>query len=453
MKTAFLTLISALAWAAELPKVDVPPAFHSQAPGAGEPVEKWWNTFQDPQLASLVERAAAANLDVKIAISRLLEARAARRSTRADLVPNVGANATVERERGRIAPSFPAFETGIIQAGFDASWEIDLFGGRRKALQASSADAAAADEARRDALVSLASEVGRNYAELRGFQRRLDITQRNLKLQQESLNLTNARAEAGLGTQLDVERQKAQLETTRASIPALESSALQAIYRLSVLLGEEPGALLTELTAAKPMPPLPPAVPVGLPADLLKRRPDLREAAARIDAETARLGVARADLFPKIFLNGAAGRQSPTASGLTFGAGNFFSIGPAISLPIFTGGKLRANVEAQKQRLEQAVVKYRATVLRSLEETEDALTAYGHEKERRERLAAAVEASRQATGLATEVYSRGLADFLTVLDAQRQQLSAEDDLAVSDTSLMTDLVALYKSLGGGWNQQ
>jgi NodT family efflux transporter outer membrane factor (OMF) lipoprotein len=398
-----------------------------------------------------VERAAAANLDIKIAISRVLEARAARKSTRADLLPNVGANGTVERERGRIAPTFPVFETGIFQAGFDASWEIDLFGGRRKALQAATADAAAANEARRDALVSLAAEVGRNYAELRGFQRRLDITERNLKLQQDSLDLTKARAEAGLGTQLDVERQRAQLETTRAAIPALQSSALQAIYRLSVLLGEEPGALLTELTAAKPLPALPPSVPVGLPADLLKRRPDLREAASRIDAETARLGVAHADLFPKLFLNGAAGRQSRNASGLTLGAGNFFSIGPAISLPIFTGGKLRANEDAARQRLEQATDQYRATVLRSLEETEDALTAYGHEKDRRDRLAAAVEASRDATALATEVYARGLADFLTVLDAQRQQLSAEDDLAVSDTALVTNLVALYKSLGGGWN--
>jgi NodT family efflux transporter outer membrane factor (OMF) lipoprotein len=357
----------------------------------------------------------------------------------------------VERERLRVAPVFPAFESGIFQMGFDASWEIDLFGGRRKALAASTADAAAMEEARRDALVSLTAEVARNYAELRGFQKRLDITERNLQLQRDSLDLTKARAEAGLGTQLDVERQNTQLESTGAAIPALKSAIAQTIHRLSVLLGEEPGKLLEELSTVKPLPSIPVEVPAGLPGDLLKRRPDIREAGARIDAETARLGVAHADLFPKIFLNGAAGRQAFNASGLTLGASNFFSLGPAMSLPIFTGGKLRANIAAQKERLDQAVTEYQSTVLHSLEETEDALTAYAREKERRERLAAAVESSRLAVSLSTEVYTRGLADFLTVLDAQRQQLSAEDDLAQSDTAVVSNLVALYKALGGGWN--
>jgi NodT family efflux transporter outer membrane factor (OMF) lipoprotein len=183
---------------------------------------------------------------------------------------------------------------------------------------------------------------------------------------------------------------------------------------------------------------------------LLKRRPDIREAEARVAAETARVGVARAELFPKILLTGAAGRQATEPSGLTLGAGNFFSIGPAITMPIFTAGKIRGNIEAQKQRLEQALTQYRSTVLRSFEETENSLVAYGREKERRERLVAAVEASRQATRLATELYTRGLSDFLSVLDAQRQQLTSEDDLAQSDTTVVTSLVALYKALGGGW---
>jgi len=184
---------------------------------------------------------------------------------------------------------------------------------------------------------------------------------------------------------------------------------------------------------------------------LLKRRPDIREAESRVAAETARVGVARADLFPKILLTGAAGRQATEPSGLTLGAGNFFSIGPAITLPIFTAGKIRGNIEAQKQRLDQALTQYQSTVLRSLEETENALVAYGHEKDREEKLVASVEASRQATLLANELYTRGLSDFLSVLDAQRQQLAAEDDLAQSDTIVVTDLVALYKALGGGWD--
>jgi NodT family efflux transporter outer membrane factor (OMF) lipoprotein len=449
MRLAWIFL-PAILFGANAPKVEVPAAFHSPA-ATGEPVAKWWTTLNDPELTSLEQRAVAANLDLKIAASRVLEARAARKATRADLLPSVSSNSTVERERLRVAPVFPAFESGIFQMGFDASWEIDLFGGRRKALAASTADAAAMEEARRDALVSLTAEVARNYAELRGFQKRLDITERNLQLQRDSLDLTKARAEAGLGTQLDVERQNTQLESTGAAIPALKSAIAQTIHRLSVLLGEEPGKLLEELSTVKPLPSIPVEVPAGLPGDLLKRRPDIREAGARIDAETARLGVAHADLFPKIFLNGAAGRQAFNASGLTLGASNFFSLGPAMSLPIFTGGKLRANIAAQKERLDQAVTEYQSTVLHSLEETEDALTAYAREKERRERLAAAVESSRLAVSLSTEVYTRGLADFLTVLDAQRQQLSAEDDLAQSDTAVVSNLVALYKALGGGWN--
>jgi NodT family efflux transporter outer membrane factor (OMF) lipoprotein len=298
--------------------------------------------------------------------------------------------------------------------------------------------------------VSLLAEVARNYSELRGFQKRLDIVHQNINLQQDSLDLTKVRADAGLGTQFDVERQSAQLDSTRALVPQLETAAIQTIHRLGVLLGEEPGTLLTELTDTKPLPTVPPVVPVGLPGDLLKRRPDIREADARVAAETARVGVARADLFPKILLTGAAGRQGTEPSGLTLGTGNFFSVGPAITLPIFTAGKIRGNIEAQKQRLEQAVTQYQSTVLKSLEETENALVAYGHEKDRQEKLVAAVEASRQATMLANELYTRGLSDFLSVLDAQRQQLAADDDLAQSDTAVITNLVALYKALGGGW---
>lgn len=452
----------------ERPQAAVPDGYHQQAGTAGTndgaAVAKWWATLKDDALTSLIERAVRANLDLKIASSRVLEARAARRVTRSDLLPTVESSNRIQQVRGGLTSGLfnvnqntsggssllAPFETSIYQFGFDASWEIDFFGGRRRALEAAGADVAAAGEARRDTLVSLLAEVARNYSELRGFQKRLEITSRNIQLQRDSLELTKVRAEAGLGTQLDVERQSAQLESTRALVPQLEAAEIQTIHRLGVLLGEEPGTLFAELTESKPLPAVPPAVPVGLPADLLKRRPDIREADARVAAETARVGVARADLFPKILLTGAAGRQGTEPSGLTLGAGNFFSIGPSITLPMFTGGKIRGNIEAQKQRLEQAVLAYRSTVLRSLEETENALAAYGHEKDRQEKLVASVEASRQATMLANELYTRGLSDFLSVLDAQRQQLAAEDDLAQSDTAMITNLVALYKALGGGW---
>jgi NodT family efflux transporter outer membrane factor (OMF) lipoprotein len=456
----------------EPPKASVPDFYH-QAGAAGTngdaSVGNWWATLNDGELTSLIDRAVRANLDLKIASSRILEARAARRVTRADLLPSVTSSDHIQRVRGGLTQGLfntnagmpgagasgrssllTPFESSVYQFGFDASWEIDFFGGRRRALEAATADLAAIGEARRDTLVSLLAEVARNYSELHGFQKRLDITHQNINLQQDSLDLTKVRADAGLGTQFDVERQSAQLDSTRALLPQLEAAEIQTIHRLGVLLGEEPGTLLTELTDTKPLPTVPPVVPVGLPGDLLKRRPDIREADARVAAETARVGVARADLFPKILLTGAAGRQGTEPPGLTLGAGNFFSVGPAITLPIFTAGKIRGNIEAQKQRLEQAVTQYQSTVLKSLEETENALVAYGHEKDRQEKLVAAVEASRQATMLANELYTRGLSDFLSVLDAQRQQLAADDDLAQSDTAVITNLVALYKALGGGW---
>jgi multidrug efflux system outer membrane protein len=452
----------------EAPKAAVPDSYHQQAGASGTSADaavgNWWAMLNDSELTALIGRAVKSNLDLKAASSRILEARAARRVTRADLLPQVSSIDTVQRVRGGLTsglfnvnktasggPTLLApFESGVFQLGFDASWEIDFFGGHRRAVEAATADVAATAEARRDVLVSLLAEVARNYSELRGFQRRLEITNQNIALQQDSLHLTQVRADAGLGTQFDVERQTAQLDSTRALVPAFEAAEIQTIHRLGVLLGEEPGALLQELTQSKPLPAVPPNVPVGLPADLLKRRPDIRQVEARVAAETARVGVARADLFPKILLNGAAGRQGTGPSALTLGAGNFFSFGPAITLPIFTAGKIRGNIEAQKQRLDQELTEYQSAVLRSLEETENSLVAYGHEKDRREKVAAAVEASRQATMLANELYVRGLSDFLSVLDAQRQQLAAEDDLAQSDTAVVTDLVALYKALGGGW---
>ncbi|MBZ5623104.1 MAG: efflux transporter outer membrane subunit [Acidobacteriia bacterium] len=447
------------------PKTSVPPAYEQQGGATGTTtgpaLSGWWTTLNDAELTVLIERAAGRNLDLKVAASRILEARAARRISRSALLPNVVSSSNLDRVRGGLTSGLfnvnqgssnllAPFETNVVQSGFDASWEIDFAGGRRRALEAATADVAALEEARRDTLVRLMAEVARNYAELRGYQRRLDITQRNIQLQQDSLDLTRVRAEAGLGTQLDVERQAAQLESTRALVPSLETAEIQAIHRLGVLLGEDPGNLLNELTLVKTLPAAPPDVPVGLPADLLRRRPDIREAEARVAGDTARVGVARADLFPKILLTGASGRQGTSFSALSFGAGNFFSFGPAITLPIFSGGKIRANIEAERQRLEQALIQYRSTVLGALEETENALVAYGRQKQRRDNLVASVEASRQATGLASELYTRGLSDFLSVLDAQRQQLAAEDDLAQSDTTVITDLIALYKALGGGW---
>jgi NodT family efflux transporter outer membrane factor (OMF) lipoprotein len=453
--------------AAQLSAADIPTKFASAGPDARTSneaeLQQWWRSLHDDELNSLIDRCIASNLDVRLAAQRVLEARAARRISRADLFPTVESNDSVQRIRGGFnqgiihtsgkSPGLiSAFETNAYQLGFDASWEIDFFGGKRKALEAATAEVRANEEARRDVLVSLLAETARNYIELRGAQRQLKLTRDNIALQQDSLHLTEVRADAGLGNRLDLERQRTQLQSTQAIVPQIELRIAQEIHALGVLLALPPAALQAELEAAAPLPPTPPEVPAGLPSDLLKRRPDIREADAENAASAARIGVARADFFPKITLTGSAGRQSADWSGFTLGAGNFFTIGPGVKIPLFTGGRLKANLAVQKQRYEESLTTYQSIVLRSLRETEDSLEAYNRERERAGRLTEAVRSSELSAQLARDVYTGGLADFLSVLDAQRQQLQAETDLAVSDTAALTNLIALYKALGGGWSR-
>lgn len=430
-------------------------------------VREWWKTFQDATLDALVERAVRENLDLHIAAARVTEARAARGVSASALLPSVGTTAGYTRVRGGIAqglnrtgivPGSPAsrsnllapFETNIFQLGFDASWELDFFGGTRRAVEAATADVRAAEEGRNDVLVTVLAEIGRNYVEVRGIQKRLEITRNNIEAQQQTLDLTQVRTDAGLATELDVARAAAQLAATQAAIPSLESELARGIHRLGVLLGEEPGALRAELEKKAPLPSVPSSIPIGLPSDLLLRRPDVRRADAEIAAATARLGVARAELFPKFTLTGLAGRQSTSIGGITLGVGNFFSFGPGVRLPIFTGGRIRSNIAVQDARLEQAVMQYESSVLRSLEEVENALVAYSREQQRRAKLQQAVNESRRAVELADELYLRGLGDFLSVLEAQRSRYALEDELAQSETNVVVNLVALYKALGGGW---
>jgi outer membrane protein, multidrug efflux system len=434
----------------------------AQSPGTNsrEPAEQWWTSFNDAELERLMERAVAANLDLKLAAARIAEARAAAGITKSGLLPSVNASATATRNRQRVIAASPApaaksavlvpIEFNNYQGGFDASWELDVSGRIRRGVQAANADARAATEARRAVLVTVLGEVGRSYVELRGLQLRLDIAEKNIKTQQDTLELTEARAKAGLATELDVARAKAQLETTHSVVPTLQSGIETSIHRLSVLLGEEPGALSAELEPKARVPVLPPTVPVGLPTDLLERRPDIREAEAQVMAATARVGEAKADFFPRLLLLGTAGRQASQLHDLTLGMGNYFGVGPAISLPIFTGGRLRSQLRVQDARLQQAAISYRAAILAALEETEDALVSYSQEQARRERLEEAVKSNQQAVQLSSETYRAGLTDFLSVLDAQRELYANEDLLAQSRTAQAVNLVALYKALGGGW---
>jgi outer membrane protein, multidrug efflux system len=422
------------------------------------PNTDWWNSFHDEELTQLIHRAVANNLDLRLAAARVDEAWAARGVAKSVFYPSVEATTSAERRR----EWFPAFDPGTntaafhpvelnnFQVGFDSAWEIDVFGRIRDEVKAASANVRSAEENRRDVLLTLLGEVARSYADLRGFQLRLEIAEKNIQTQEDTVHLTEARAAAGLATQLDVARAVAERETTKAVVPSLRSAISASIHRISVLVGQEPGALQRELEASAPVPVVPPEVAVGLPSDLLKRRPDVRRADDEIAAAAANVKAARADYFPKFTLLGSAGRQATQLHDLSLSLGNFFAVGPAISMPIFTGSRIRSNVAVQNARWKQTQLFYRSTVLTSLEETENALVNYSEEQERRDRLQAAVSQNQTALELSLELYRSGLGDFLAVLDAQRQLYGNEDLLAQSQTAVTTNLIALYKALGGGW---
>lgn len=421
-------------------------------------VSKWWTTFNDPTLDSLVDRAVKGNLDLQIAQARVREARALRGIVTADLYPTVIVGGSYQRRRISASQfGIPAegeenqsFDSDLYQVGFDASWEIDIFGGVRRSIEAANADIAAEVENRRDTLVTLLSEVARNYIELRSAQQQIAIANNNLKVQRETLELTQIRFDAGLVSALDVARAEAQVETTASQVPLLETSARQSMHALSVLLGQEPNALDQELAVDAPIPPAPPLVPVGLPSELLRRRPDIRRAERQLAAQTARIGVATADLFPKFSLTGTLGLTSPKVGDLASSDSGTWSIIPGVSWPILDFGRIKSNIAVQNAREQQATVFYEQTILNSLQEVADALVAFSQEQTRRENLERAVEANRTAVSLSNDLYRQGLTDFLSVLQAQLSLFITEDALVRSNSTVSSSLVALYKALGGGW---
>jgi NodT family efflux transporter outer membrane factor (OMF) lipoprotein len=344
----------------------------------------------------------------------------------------------------------PGVTTELYQIGFDANWELDIFGGTRRRIEAATADLAASVESRRDVLVTLLAEVARNYLELRGTQERLAVARENLAAQRQTVELTRSMYKSGLTSELDVARAAAQAATTASTIPPLEAQVRQSIHALSTLLGKEPNTLSAELTQASPLPPVPPQVPVGLPSELLRRRPDIRQAERQIAAATARIGSAKADLYPKFAITGSVGLDSSSLSQLLNASSRYFLINPTVSWPLFDAGRIRSNIALQKANRQEALLQYRNSILSALREVEDALAAYTTQQARRTALAEALGQSRQALELAQDQYQHGLADFLTVLDAQRSVLAAQDTLAQSSQTVCTDLVALYKALGGGW---
>lgn len=437
---------------------------HWSEPLAGGETERsadlatWWQGFQDPQLDTLIQRALAANLDLRIARARLREARAARGLAGAQLWPETSLSGSALREKqsanlpvtGALLPPGTALTSNLYQGGFDAAWELDLFGGARRGREVADAELAAAGYAWGDAQVSLAAEVARNYVTARSFQQRLEIAQHNLADQREVVALARDRFRQGLTSSLEPEQAATVLAQTEAQVPALESGLQMAVHHLAVLLGQAPGALGAELAAHGPIPSAPPQVPAGLPSDLLRRRPDIRVAERQLAAASARIGVATADLFPRFSLTGSFGYQSAQSGSLVNPASSAWSVGPAFQWRIFDAGRVRANIRVQDARQEQALAVFEKAVLAGFEDVENALVAYAKEQARNRPLRAAVASSRRALDIAREQYAKGLTSFLNVLDAERTVYQAQDSQIQSDQAVAQDLIALYKALGGGW---
>jgi NodT family efflux transporter outer membrane factor (OMF) lipoprotein len=445
------------------------PANWSEAQLGGETnsavqVVEWWKTLNDPELNSLIQRAVAANYDLRIAQGRLREARALWTGALFDLGPTINGSAgytDVRQARnslpfktsgpmgGTITSNY-LFQTDLYDAHFDASWELDVFGGKRREVQEARALLASVEEDRRDILVSVLAEVARNYVDVRDFQQRLAIAERNIVAEQDAVDIARARFRAGLTSELDTKEAEVLLATTQSQVPMLEEALKQAMHRLAVLIGQEPGALLGELGAAAPIPTPPAEVPVGLPSDLLRRRPDVRRAERQLAAATANIGVQTAELFPKFTLTGLAGFQSFSVGDWFTGGSRYWTAGPAVTWRILDYGHVRSQIQTANAEAQQSLAAYDKTVVMSLEEAENALVAYAQEQVRHRSLQEAADASRGAVEISNELYKNGLTSFLNVVDAERSLYQAEDELVQSERTVTVNLVALYKALGGGW---
>jgi len=415
-------------------------------------VSRWWRQLDDPLLADLMQAALQVAPELRLAQARLREARARRGVAGAGRFPEAAVSGSVRRSQS-------SEETGsgrtndLFSAGLDASWEIDIFGGVRRSVEAAEADVASSAADLGDTSVSLTAEVALNYVEVRGLQLRLAIARANLASQSETLQLTVWREQAGLVGRQDVEQARSNREQTRGQIPNLETSLVEAEHRLDILLGKAPGTVHARLAAAGDLPAMPARIAVGIPADTLRRRPDIRAAERRLAAATARVGAAEAARYPAFNLSGSIGLEALTAENLGTSGAASSSLLAGITAPIFDAGRLRQQVEIQDAVREQAEVAYEQAVLNALQDVENALVALRRNTERGEALAGAAAAARNAAQLARQQYSAGLIDFQAVLDTERTVLTVEDSLAGTRTDGLLALIRLYKALGGGWTPQ
>lgn len=447
-----------------------PPAWHDvSASGAdriatdADPDPKWWLAFNDPTLSALIDRATQGNPDVQIAVIRIAEARASERSTASAGLPKLTADGDYRRAdlgQGLFGGSSTSGlvnalskPTNVYVGALDASWELDLFGKVRRSVEAAHAAADVAIGNRDDALVTLEAEVAQTYAQLRAAQAGRQTAQADFDAEQQVLALTQERAAHGLVTDLDVETARTTLSTTEAALAQYDLQIASSLNGLAVLVGAAPGALDAELSAAAPIPPAPPKVPVGLPSGLAHRRPDIRAAEARLHQQTANIGVANAQFYPDVSLSGQGGVLGFTPQALTNWADRFYAFGPAISLPIFEGGQLRANLQLAKANQAEAAVAYRKTVLSALQDVENALAAYRTELRRHQALEQTVQAQTAALAIAQDQYVHGVSSFINVLTAETSLAQQHQALIQSTLALTTDVVNLYKALGGGWESK
>jgi outer membrane protein, multidrug efflux system len=429
----------------------MPTSRPSTVQAGGDLPEQWWTTLGDSTLNGLIDQAVRSNLDLRSAAARVRQARAQWAGAKAGLFPtaSAGANYSYNHNGG---PLFPLDTTdyNFYTAGFDATWELDVFGGTRRSIEEAGDSLQAQAEARRDVLVSLLAEVCRDYVELRTAQQRAVIANDNLRIARDSLALAQRLRAAGVAGDLDVTRAQAEVTVTAANLPAFDIEAKVSIHALGVLLGESPDTLLSELSQAGPIPRPPQTIPVGLPSDLLCRRPDVRRAERELAAATASIGVAESDLYPKFTLTGDFGVGATDTSTLFNWSSRYVGVGPSARWLLFDAGRILANVDSRQAVREELLADYQQTILSAVRDVEDAVVAFQREQDRRDLYRQTVQANAESVRIASDQYANGVTDYLTVLDAERSLFASQDALAVSDGAISVDLVALYKGLGGGW---
>ena len=412
----------------------------------------WWKRFDDPLLTQLVEEAVAGNLDVAAAAARIREARAVRDEAAAALLPTLDASASAVRSRSAaITPSLPGTQSNLFKAGFDASWDLDLFGGNARNLEAKAYGVEAADEDLRATLLTLVGDVARYYIDARGYQARIALAQRSAASQRQTAELVQKQFDIGTASGADAAKARAQALSTEADIPALDSSYRETVHRLGVLLGIGPTAALDRMKKPRAIPVPAIHVAVGIPADVVRGRPDIRKAERQLAQETAGIGVAEAELYPKVTLDGSIGVSAFQLGNLTKSSAQTWSFGPSLSAPIFDGGRRLAAISQQEAVRDRYFVALKATILQAMEEVENGIVSLRNQKIENERLARSTSSYREAARIARALYERGSTSFIDELDAERSLYSSQDTLLRNEVLLAERYIALFKALGGGWS--